>query len=86
MRCVFSGKVVDVLSRRLSGQHKVQRISSSYKGLEKLKRLEGSLANSKHDKLKVILYTILFYLVICFGHLKPYFRKSGSNFMLCGTI
>ena len=46
---------MDVISRKVSGRHKIQRISSSYKGLEKLKRLENCLVHSKLEKLKVTL-------------------------------
>ncbi|KAL5259952.1 hypothetical protein ACHWQZ_G010163 [Mnemiopsis leidyi] len=46
------GKIVDWLSWKLSGTHKIQRISSSYKGLDKMRRIEKCLANSRHKELQ----------------------------------
>ena len=51
-----AGKILDWLSWRISGTHKIQRISSSYKGLDKMRRIEQCLINSNHQELQVILF------------------------------
>lgn len=47
-----AGKFLDWLSWRISGTHKIQRISSSYKGLDKMRRIEECLVNSNHQELQ----------------------------------